>query len=274
MEATLLRFVRSPFGTNAGTAALTLSLALAAAPAAQAQGGIVLIGDSTSAFSLVASEPHVHPDMSMADGNATFYQRLVSAGDQIGFFAWVTNGAVHTELRQFYGDLLGHTTRDVIAANATGLSGLDVFISAVPYRDFSVEEQHALLDFVNGGGTLMLLGDFEDGINYTHAAGNRRINQLLNFMGSPLQLARDMHDPGPQRGTGAQIGSTSFTAGITAFDYGAAGGVIGGTPQFFTSDGTPFVTLTLAAPVPEPQTWALWMAGMVGLGAVARRRRG
>lgn len=267
------RSVRKPFAASAGATVLTLSLALGVAPAAHAEGGIVLIGDSTSVFSLVASEPQVHPDMSMADGNATFYERLVSAGDEIGFFAWVTNGAVHTEMRQFYGDLLGHATRDVMTADADGLSGLDVFVSAVPSRDFSLAEKQALHGFLDGGGTLMLLGDFEDGINYTHAAGNRRINELLNFMGSPLELARDLHDAGPQRGTGAQIGSTGFTSGISAFDYGAAGGVIGGTPQFFTADNTPFVTLTLAAPVPEPATWALWMAGVAGVGAVARRRR-
>ena len=29
----------------------------------------------------------------------------------------------------------------------------------------------------------------------------------------PLELARDLHDAGPQRGTGAQIGSTGFTSG-------------------------------------------------------------
>lgn len=77
------RSVRKPFAASAGATVLTLSLALGVAPAAHAEGGIVLIGDSTSVFSLVASEPQVHPDMSMADGNATFYERLVSAGDEI-----------------------------------------------------------------------------------------------------------------------------------------------------------------------------------------------
>jgi hypothetical protein len=40
------------------------------------------------------------------------------------------------------------------------------------------------------------------------------------------------------------------------------------------SDHTEFLLLTMANPVPEPGTWAMFVAGLVGMGMVARRRSG
>ncbi len=48
----------------------------------------------------------------------------------------------------------------------------------------------------------------------------------------------------------------------------------GGGGRAFTSDNTEFLKITLAAPIPEPGTYALMAGGVALLGALARRRRG
>ena len=43
-----------------------------------------------------------------------------------------------------------------------------------------------------------------------------------------------------------------------------------GTPAVYADD----VSITLSRPIPEPSTYALMLAGLAGVGFLARRRRG
>ena len=47
----------------------------------------------------------------------------------------------------------------------------------------------------------------------------------------------------------------------------------GGGGRTLESDNTEFLKISLTAPVPEPGTWALMAAGLLAVGALARRRR-
>ena len=47
----------------------------------------------------------------------------------------------------------------------------------------------------------------------------------------------------------------------------------GGGGRFLTSDNTEFLKISLAAPIPEPGTWALMAGGLLTVGALARRRQ-
>jgi hypothetical protein len=47
----------------------------------------------------------------------------------------------------------------------------------------------------------------------------------------------------------------------------------GGGGRALTSDETEFLKIGLANPIPEPQTYALWLAGLALVGAAARKRR-
>lgn len=78
-------------------------------------------------------------------------------------------------------------------------------------------------------------------------------------------------------------GSALFTDNIEGVTLGPV--VNGKQTLIFVSDNnfnsseiTQFVAFTvngdLAAAVPEPQTWALWLGGLAAMGAIARRRRG
>mgnify|MGYP001214917547 CR=1 FL=1 len=63
----------------------------------------------------------------------------------------------------------------------------------------------------------------------------------------------------------------SFSGQFAAFDFSQAppgAGLVWDTSTSYTDEA-----LRVAAAVPEPGTWALWMAGLVGMGCRARRHR-
>jgi hypothetical protein len=70
----------------------------------------------------------------------------------------------------------------------------------------------------------------------------------------------------------ASYGDNSYTSVVGTFTADAATQTI----EFFDSTRNPYlnayVLRDLTAPIPEPGTWALMLAGLAGLGALARRR--
>lgn len=148
--------------------------------------------------------------------------------------------------------------------------------------------------------TLNNVGDFQDFTVLTVGTSEGSVNFPDDFQPQPISVAFNFSRP--SGATGAPIGGT--TTGFVDFNlFGACGVIAGGCgsatfgapTQFSFSQGGRFsvalsnVTFTtpgsadvtgrftlLAAPVPEPSTWALMLLGFGAIGAAMRspkRRR-
>ncbi len=191
---------------------------------------------------------------------------LVQGTDISGFDAPVAS------INTFYNTLPGVTsTIQAGPVTAASLSGVNLFVSAIPATAFTPAEITALSNFSTGGGSIFLLGD---GANFAPVP-DANLNALLVGLGSSLLIVPDNLDPGFQTVGGSQIAAGNpLTAGVTSFTYTFVSQVSGGTSLFTASGGQTYIAATGIRPtaVPEPGSIAL-LTGLSLTGAAFLRRR-
>jgi hypothetical protein len=244
---------------------LAMSLAFCAAPAA-AQDASVYISSfayQTSVGELVWSDPYQLLGAQALNGGGLFGSDSSSFGPSAGYFpsiGFATTSRANATYSTAGDQTFFLTASTTPSANPVGTPRNQATANAVQSGLFSLTEGGTVtftVDYIlsvnrPGNGVTDLSTAFvhfnaesEDGLS-----GGDRTDQLFSFN----QLA----------GVGTRNGSFSVTVSLLADQFG-----------FYTLDGSAesFAVAAVAAPVPEPQEWALMLAGLAGLGAYARKRK-
>jgi hypothetical protein len=108
---------------------------------------------------------------------------------------------------------------------------------------------------------------FRAGVDFGNGGAVFLDGQAVDFRSNDMWWAGSYSNPTQFLQFAANIGAGSHTLNI----YGLEGCCDGGQQVQFDS-GSGFKSFT-AAPVPEPETYALMLAGLAGLGFVARRKQ-
>lgn len=171
-----------------------LVLTLASSPV---RAAIIVAGDITQHFHLTDGLPNP-----ATAGNQQFFQNMLGSGTSVGVLGTTTNTSIAPETNDFYNGL-GGVSSTILTGTLTGgdLAGLDMLLLPAPDDNFLVSELTAIVDFVNGGGTLYVAGEAVFG-----AAVNSRVNAVLAALGSSMSVDNSVLDIGPQVASGAQIG--------------------------------------------------------------------
>jgi hypothetical protein len=247
---------------------LVLLVASLVAGAAAFAGTVVVSGDSNLGNGIDGSAGAAIED------NGLFFSNLLGAGTSVALRT-TTNGDTGTEVTSqdailnYYGGLPGVTV-DAFSAPVMPalLSGVNLLIAFLPDIAFTAGETSAIAAFLNGGGTVLFTGEW---VPFDSVA-DTNVNSILSALGSPLAIAPASLDSGFHVASGSQIAADPLTAGISEFSYAATSGVTGGTPLFFTTNGTPFMEYAPTSTTPEPSTLLLVVGAGLGL-LVFRRRR-
>lgn len=226
---------------------------------ASAHAGLIIAsGDTTPSFSLTNTAP-----TSASASNVQFFTNILGSGMSVLVLETAFNTA-DTEINEFYNSLAGVTSSTLTAQVTAGdLASIDLLLVPTPDDAFTVAEINAIVNYVNGSGSIMLSGDsaasFGGGLTHPF------INNVLTALGSAMSIDQSNLDIGTQTATGPEIAVHPLTAGVTAYEYGATAVVSGGTPLFFTNNGSPFVAVEGFAPEPSS-------ALLLGLGLVFMKR--
>ena len=157
------------------------------------------------------------------------------------------------------------------------LQNTDMLFIPVPEFAFQSEELTRLTDYIDNGGSVFFLGDF--GMDqYNNSGGffanNAIINNTLSSIGSSMRIIDARLDANKNTAANAQIAPDLYTENVQTLTYGLVSGVKGGTPLFYTMDGTPFISYEPALPIPEPSAALLLLIGCISLFCVVRKKNG
>jgi hypothetical protein len=222
-------------------------------------GYVVVMGDATPTFAL---QYDIYEGF---EGNRAFFRNLRAGGDSVPLLG---PSSGNTDLvRDFYNRLLpGSADESSALVTNNLLQGVDLLVASRVIREFSASETEAIGGLLGRGGNLLLIvepppvRDAESVRSSVHA--------LLDKLHVNIRLLNPLFDGGTRPVTGDRIATHPLTYGVTAFNYGKASNVQGGTPLFFGSTGYPFVA---AAFVPEPSTFVI--TSICILAFSTRRRR-
>lgn len=240
---------------------------------------------AVAAFGTFAATPGASASTLVVSGDTTFFTDSDATNDNLQFVANVLGSGTEILYQGgaspfFNGNIplllgpLGTVSTlsfsDTITASA--LSGQDLFITARPADPFTAAETSAISDFLSGGGSVLLTGEYEP----LGATGNGHINGLLAGLGSTMSIlpGTALDAPGDAF---AGITADALTTGVGVFAYGFASAVSGGT-TLFTSEltGTGFIsaqTFATTPPIPLPASLPLLLAGLGAVAMIKRRRR-
>jgi hypothetical protein len=155
------------------------------------------------------------------------------------------------------------------------LQNTDMLFIPVPEVVFQPEELTRLTDYINNGGSVFFLGDFGKD-QYSNSDGffanNAIINNTLSSMGSSLRIIDARLDAKKNTASNSQIAPDLFTENVQTLTYGLVSGVKGGTPLFYSLDGTPFIAYEPALTIPEPSAAMLLLIGCISLFCVVRKK--
>lgn len=175
--------------------------------------------------------------------------------------------------------------------SAANLAGQDYLMTGFNRPAYSATERTDIVNFVNGGGSLFLIGEY----NTNFSALNTSINEILLDIGSTmsLSLTQNLIDAGPVDLVSVS-NSTSFGAGVNAWHTDGAQSLInlglngqavvsGQDPRPCSIGSVPVcdgvgeigtvVALENLSPIPVPA--AIWLFGtaLIGFVGMSRRRK-
>lgn len=210
-----------------------------------ASAAIFASGDSTPAY--YASD---------ADNNV-FFLNVLEGGNNVVVHETLVGSNINTYYDSLAGVSSSYYSDTLVTASL--LSGIDLFVTGMVEGAFTESELNVLTNFVDTGGSIYFMGEYDyspDGIN-----------AALNHLGSAMSLYEPYIDPGNWYATGDKIALDPFTTGVSSFRYGATYGVSGGTGLFFDSQDRAFIAYD---PVPVPGALVLLCSGLIGIAGLRR----
>lgn len=167
--------------------------------------------------------------------------------------------------------------RNTVAAMLFALLPLGAHAAAYDFGTLSIGDARSSLEFPGAG---LVIGNFSDTWAFQLADSASTLSSAVS-----LNLSSFFHISGGQYGlysgtvgSGTELGSWTFD-GASGDAYNVVSLMSAG-PYYLSisgladgSSGGQYM-LSIAAPVPEPETYALLLAGLALVGFVARRRNG